>query len=1095
MTRFTFILTVISITSLSILQAGLVHSQSLDKTNVSLKSEKTILSKILSDVERQSNFSFSYSRELGNTEVSIKGQPKQSLAAVVKQLERDKGLKFTQMGNILAVSSGSKPAPQPQLSGRISGKVLDERGEPLPGASVKLSPSNQTVQSSVDGTYNFRAAAGNYSIEVSYISFQTKRITQVEVKNGQTTNLNIVLTPATNELSQVVVTGSYKKESVAGLYAEQKNRASVSDGISSEQIARTPDNNIGQVLKRVSGVTTVDNKYVVVRGLSDRYNQAMVDGVVLPSTNMNRRNFSFDVVPQELVSSVVVNKTATPDMSAEFSGGQVIVNTMDIPTENFTTLTIGSGMNTQGTGKDFYILGERKGADYLGWSDHRKEPAGLQSWYWHSGVNTPPLGPNGNYPTGFPTDLELVPGSGIPYTSLDAIEQSRRLNPDGLMLNGHKAAPFSNARLGLGRVYTLNNNLRFGFSGGATYRNQQAIVTFNNVRGQIIGSDYMDSVENNPGTSYRFNSTIGAALNLGLQGDNFKIALKNMYSHIFQDQFNETFRVNYGASNESKYREQFQDPQTTAVWQHKLEGQQVLGSSAVKLDYTLGLTRIKQQNQDQRRLKYQRSALIGETEYYQRPDIYNPSRLDDDYDYRLWTDIKETDYNWGLSLSKDFLLGSHIKNTAKLGYSGWTKHRTLGVTKLIPYTSFTDMTNFIEGAYYDILSYGKMGAEKGKAYYWADNLNGPTFDGSMSTHAPYLMLDQRFFEKLRLVYGVRAEHYNLANRQEEYIKRRFGDIPDHFKLFSTTGEKDWRLLPSVNLAYSLTPQMNARLAYSKTAIRPDFRETGYFGFYDFELDANISGRQVISTIVDNFDLRYEWYPAAGEIISISGFYKKMKDLIELTFAQDGLYRFQNQVAAKNYGLEMEMRKSLGFIADHQWLNNITLFGNGTIIKSMVEVQDLPMPGDNREAERYPYLDRPLYGQAPWVINGGIAYQDDVFGFTASYNKSGHRSNTINLAPVLVEYENGRNLLDLQVSTRLLKRKAELKLDVSNLLDEYILFYQNSNAYEQEDTDNAMGSPMTFKSGNTTAYEPNNGDRVTYRSKTGRNFSLSFTYKF
>src|SRR5690606_30895484 len=148
-----------------------------------------------------------------------------------------------------------------------------------------------------------------------------------------------------------------------------------------------------------------------------------------------------------------------------------------------------------------------------------------------------------------------------------------------------------------------------------------------------------------------------------------------------------------------------------------------------------------------------------------------------------------------------------------------------------------DYDNPIEGLYSDILSAEKVGAENGQAYYWADDLNGPTFDGSMATHAPDFMLDQRFFEKLRLVYGVRAEHYNLANRQEEYIARRFGEIPDHFKLFSTTGEKDWRLLPSANLTYSLTSKMNARLAYSKTAIRPDFRESGYFGFYDFELDA------------------------------------------------------------------------------------------------------------------------------------------------------------------------------------------------------------------------------------------------------------------
>src|SRR5690606_35499732 len=161
------------------------------------------------------------------------------------------------------------------------------------------------------------------------------------------------------------------------------------------------------------------------------------------STNMNRRHFSFDVIPQELVSNVVVNKTATPDMSAEFSGGQVIVNTIDIPTQNFTTISIGSGMNSQTTGKDLYTLGERKGADYLGFSNHRKEPAGLQPWYWRTGVSTPPLGPDGDYPAGFPAALELMPGSGVPYTSLDAIEQSRKLNADALYLNGYQAAPFS----------------------------------------------------------------------------------------------------------------------------------------------------------------------------------------------------------------------------------------------------------------------------------------------------------------------------------------------------------------------------------------------------------------------------------------------------------------------------------------------------------------------------------------------------------------------------------------------------------------------------------------------------------------------------
>jgi len=1077
---------------------GRIHAP----VNITYKSKVNVGS-LFKKLNKQTGYEFYYDISIGQVIIEDIRYEKKTLGDVLSALDR-KGFHFTIKGKDVAVKY-AKPIQYEQASlrttvterqqpGRIGGKVVDDRGEVLIGASVKVLQNNQAMQSSVDGAYSFSVMPGTYTVEVSYLAYQTKRVTQVEVKSGQLTSLNIVLNPTASTLDQVVVTGSFKKESTAGLYAQQKNAASVTDGISSEQIARTPDNNIGQVLKRVSGVTTVDNKYVVVRGLSDRYNQAMIDGVTLPSTNMNRRNFSFDVLPQELVSNVVVNKTATPDMPAEFSGGQVSVNTMDIPAENFTMISIGSGINRQSTGKDFLMLGERKGSDYFALNnDNRKQPEGLQAWYWHNSVSTPPLGPSGDYPAGFPTDLELTPGSGVSYTSLDAIEQSKKIDANGLIENRYKTIPFQHARFALGRVYDLNNDMRFGFSGGGTYRNQQTLVQVNNVRGNYGDPtvNYMDSTENGAGTSYRFNSTIGVALNIGLQGNSFKIALKNMYSRILDDSYNHAYRINYGASNAFKFREQFQDPQVTSVWQHKLEGENLLGSSAVKLAYTLGLTRIGQQVQDQRRLKYRRTVTIGAMEYFQTPNIYIPTDLDDNYDYRLWTDVKETDYNWGLSFTKDFSLGSSIKNTAKTGYSGWHKHRRLDLTRTIPYASFSSINNPIQGGYWNILSADKVGAAQGQAYYYVDDLNGPTFDGTMRTHSPYIMLDQRFFEKLRLVYGIRAEHYNLSNRQEGYIIRRFGEIDDNWALFSTTGEKDWRVLPSANLTYNVTSQMNVRAAYSKTAIRPDFRETAYFGFYDYELDANISGRQLVSTIVDNFDLRYEWYPSAGEIVSVSGFYKKMKDPIELVFAQEGQYRFQNQYSAVNQGIELEFRKSLGFIADKPWLHYLTLFGNGTYLKSKVEVQDVPMPGENRETERYPSLSRPLYGQAPWIINGGVAYQDDIIGFTASYNRSGHRTNTINIEPVLVEYENGRNMLDAQLSARIWKRKAEIKLNAANLLDEYIIFYRNVNAY-QGDPDNGG---WRLKEGNSTAYEPEKGDRATYRAKTGRNITLSFSYNF
>lgn len=1065
-----------------------VYAQAFSRiaSPVTIKHSSISAADLFKELRAKSNYKFSYAHdELENIHFKNINAENKPLGAFLKELTAS-GLQFDLNAGLITVSY-IKPAPAipRQQPGRIAGKVVDEGGEQLPGASIKIVETGQVIQSSVDGSYNISLKPGTYSLEVSYISFQKQRITNIVVTEGKTNVLNVAMKVDSKGLKEVVVTADYKKASVAGLYAQQKNAASVTDGISAEQIARTPDNNMGEVLKRVSGVTTVNNKYVVVRGLSERYNQAMIDGVVLPSTSMNKRNFSFDVLPQELVSSVVVNKTATPDMSAEFSGGQISVNTLDIPTEDFTSITIGSGYNSQSTGKDFLMMGGRGKYDYLGFTDNRrKEPVGIVSWYFPNGVETPPPGLPGN------TD-PLIPGQPAPYTGLDAVAQSKKLSADAFKIARYRTSPHQNLRFALGRIYDLNEGLKIGFTGGASYRNQQNIVSFNNVR-KGLGTNWMDSVENGAGKSYRFNTTIGAVLNMGLQGRTFKIALKNMYSRIFDDNFNESYRLDYGGDEPeaNKFREMFEEPQTTQVWQHKLEGENMLGTSGVRLEYTGGQTRIDQQVQDQRRLKYFRTASIAGVDYYQTPNVYAFGRNDDNYDYRMWTNVKETDYNWKVGLSRDFELGAYIKNTAKVGYAGWQKHRTLGLTRMIPYTLRSSPA--FEQPYEVILDQANIGAEQGKAYYWAEGLNGPTFDGKMESHAVYAMLDQRFFQKLRLVYGVRAENYNLSNRQEEYIKRRFGEIPDAFNEFSTTGEKNWRFLPSANLTYSLTQQMNLRAAYSRTAIRPDFRETAYFGFYDYELDANISGMQLTSTIIDNIDLRYEWYPSSGEIISLSGFYKKLDKPIELVYVQSGQYRFQNQHSAKNYGVEMEIRKSLDFVADKQWLKNLTIFGNGTLIKSEVAIQTVALPGEDTETKRLPAQDRPLYGQAPWIVNAGITYQDEIFGLTASYNKSGHRSFTINNNMNALEYEKGRNLLDVQVSARLFRKRAELKLNAGNLLDEYILFYANVKGYEQTGEQVNFGYKLV---NGTTAYEKDKGDEVTYRSKTGRTANLSFTYKF
>src|SRR5690606_10652638 len=230
--------------------------------------------------------------------------------------------------------------PDPQKPGRISGKVVDDKGEPLIGASIRIvGSSSHATQSDNDGNYTLNLNPGTYSVEISYISFQTQRITDVVIKANESTPLTVALKAEPNTLSQVVVTSGYKKASISGLLAQQKNAAGVTNGISAEQIGATPDKNIGESLKRISGVSSVDNKFVLVRGIGERYNAATLDGTILPSTEAQNRSFSFDMIPSNLVDNVVVNKTVTPDMNASFGGGLIQINTKDIPNENFMSFT------------------------------------------------------------------------------------------------------------------------------------------------------------------------------------------------------------------------------------------------------------------------------------------------------------------------------------------------------------------------------------------------------------------------------------------------------------------------------------------------------------------------------------------------------------------------------------------------------------------------------------------------------------------------------------------------------------------------------------------------------------------------------------
>jgi hypothetical protein len=206
-----------------------------------------------------------------------------------------------------------------QGAGKITGKISDKKtGETLIGVSVKVSGTTKGTTSDVEGRYTLAGlSAGTFTLEFSYVGYPTKKISDILVSAGKVTNLDVVMEESGQELQQVVITATAKQESVSGLYVQQKNAISMSSGISADVIRRSPDKNTGEVLKRVSGASVQDNKFIIVRGLSDRYNNAMINNSPLPSSEADRKTFSFDVIPSALIDNVIISKTATPDLPGE----------------------------------------------------------------------------------------------------------------------------------------------------------------------------------------------------------------------------------------------------------------------------------------------------------------------------------------------------------------------------------------------------------------------------------------------------------------------------------------------------------------------------------------------------------------------------------------------------------------------------------------------------------------------------------------------------------------------------------------------------------------------------------------------------------
>lgn len=939
-------------------------------------------------------------------------------------------------------------------NGRISGTILDSKtGETLPGAVVLIEGTQRGASADFDGKFSLaNVPAGKVSLVISYISYTTKKIAEVTVKANDVTDVNIQLEPSTSsELQEVEVVVTLNKENNTALILQQKNAASVSDGISAETIKKTPDRNTSDVIKRVSGATIQDNKFAIIRGMNDRYVSAYLNGAPLPSSESDRKAFSFDIFPANLLDNIVILKTATPDLPGDFAGGVIQVNTKSIPEKTFYSISLGTGLNTQTTFKEFktYEGGKR---DWLGVDDGtRALPKGLP-------------GPKEYNELTNPDRIEYAKTANYSW-ALDKIRAMPNFNLQYSMAHVGKVL-----KRDAGSVFALTYNS----TNSTLFSNRREFEE----QGETVQKtrDYTDTV-------FTKNILASAMWNLSYKlTPNNQIGLKNLLSVNTDDRVvsrTGAFDLLGPTWERSNVRWFTQN----VIYSGQLNGDHYIEKPKIRIKWVGGYSDIARNIPSLRKMVYQKSSALENDSVPYAAVLFENAVYPTSAGSMFFATTKENIKSMRYDISKDFKIGS-TKHEAKIGGLHQYRDRSF-VARLIGFTYYRRGSQVLPNTELGLLPENQIFAQENMGI-----VDGPgRYDGgfklteatslidsytaSSRLHAGYAMFDSRLTEKLRFIYGVRAESY--------YQKLKTFN-PNGDELSRDTTNLDF--LPSVNGVYALTEKINLRAAYYRTVSRPEFRELASFNFYDFISDFSVSGNPNLSrATIDNYDIRLECFPGAGQIISVSGFYKNIKNPIEAIGGTASAIRsvfYANTPGATNIGAELEYRFKLSTLFKNDssaFLNSTTLFTNFAYIHSRVDVTGI------NGAE-----DRPLQGQSPYIINAGIQYinSKNGLGISLSYNLIGRRIFIVGSTDEPTWWENPRNVLDFQIA-KTFKERLELKLNVRDILAQNLIFYQDVNGNGKYD----KGSEAKSKD----AVHSLSSDNVMVNTRYAPTISFSLAYRF
>jgi outer membrane receptor for ferrienterochelin and colicin len=874
---------------------------------------------------------------------------------------------------------------------KLTGKITSTKNDALASVSLTLqSDKTQVSKTDIEGRYSFTIdVAKNYTLVLTYVGYKNKTVQDIKATTAnEDLVVDVVLEEANSKLADVVVSAnrsSNKGSTDNALISFQKNTNTVASVISAETIKRSPDRNTAEILKRTPGASIQEGKYIIVRGLADRYNQAMLNGILLTSTEPDRKTFSFDLFPSQIIDNIIINKAFVPELPGEWAGGLIQVNTKDVPTKNFFNVQLGTSANSLITGKDFF---KDKGGktDWLGIDDGtRALPTGYTT---KSNFDTSSIG------------AKTALGKTM-STNWAPIQTTAKPNIN-MQMNGGFAGTLWGKKIG-GMI---------GISYANAYRFQDNI---NNQNG--ISNDKFAPITELKDSKYFQDINMGAIAGLSIFLNPLnKISYKSIVNVKTANTYNSRLGTDYSRGDLLKGNE-FVFGQNV-FFTNQLTGDHSL-SSKLKFNWYGSFNILDSYTPDQRRIMYTKSITGSD------PYVLNISNtLSQQSGSRVFQTLSDYIYTAG----GDLTFKINQQNTIKAGYMGQVKDRLFDA-QLFAITMPIDNPSLrllpAESAFVPD-NFG-TGTDNKFAFNSIQNRNFRYLANTI-LNAGYVQFDNKFSDGLRVVWGLRVENFDqLVGSVKKWDPRHtYSQVTDY--------------LPGVNATIKVGDKSNLRITGSQTVIRPELRELASFVIYDFELNASVAGNPSLKrTKITNTDIRYELYPAAGELFTVGVFYKNFENPIESIFQEgsggSSLFSFQNVSKATAFGFEIETRKKLS--------KRFTLQANGSYINSKIDDASLN-------------VSRQLQGQSPYIINTGLLYDVVEKGFNATllFNRIGKRIYLVGDiqagagAPDV--YENPRSLIDFQISKKFSNNKAEIRFTISDILNQRQIFYQNINSNTEYD---------------------------------------------